>query len=63
MIVQFREGEREIPDYLAALMASFETYRFTYEEALAKVNSELVNDLFRKEMNRVTQDHFKKDRR
>ena len=44
MKVEFRDGYREVPDYLAQLMGSFDTWQMTYEEAVAKTNWKLAAD-------------------
>lgn len=59
MKLQFRDGEREVLDYLADLMAGFETYRMTYDEAVAKANADAVNTKVQKAMDKIIQDHFK----
>lgn len=33
--LEFRDGKRWVPGYLANMMADLETYRYTYDEAVA----------------------------
>ena len=40
--VEFRDGPREVPDYLVALMADLPTYKMTFKEAVAATNYSLV---------------------
>lgn len=39
---KFRDGKREIPDYMDDLMGSLKTDRMTYDEAVAAMNREMV---------------------
>lgn len=45
MQIEFRDGIREIPDHLAALMKGLPTYALTYEEARHKANWKMVADI------------------
>jgi hypothetical protein len=47
--VEFRDGKREVPDYLAELMHGIETHRLTYDEAVEQANEQLT----RTHLNRV----------
>lgn len=58
-IVEFRDGEREIPDHLADLMSDLETYRMTFEEAKKEADFRLVRDYLNKQQARVISDHFR----
>lgn len=46
--VEFRTGIREVPDHLAALMRSLETWRMTYEEAVQNSNWKMAADVANK---------------
>jgi len=39
--VEFRTGKREIPDYMADLMAGIPTHKMTYDQAVAAMNRKL----------------------
>ena len=58
--VEFRDGMRLVPDYLAAIMGRLETHRMTYEEALDAANRQIEAD----HLNQVETDfvaaHFRK---
>lgn len=60
--VDFRDGPRAIPVYLARLMAGLETYAITYDEAVRIVNSKVAADQANKMMNRVIREHFRQFR-
>lgn len=58
---EFRDGKREIPDYLADVLREYEskTYQITYEEAMDLANRKMERDVIEKRMNAVINQHFK----
>lgn len=59
MELEFRDGRRVVPEYLANLMGGIETHRYTYEQAVQLVNSGMVNGAFDKKRADMIQRHFK----
>ena len=57
--VEFRGGKRIIPEHLAILMSTFETYKMTFDEAVAKANQKLLSDHLAEAQNRLVTDHLK----
>jgi len=57
--VIFRDGPREVIDYLADMMSTIETYRMTYEEALSIVNNSFMNDHLKQAQTKLITEHFK----
>lgn len=57
--IQFRDGARTVPEYLADLMAGLDTIRYTYDEAVARVNNRLSADHANRAVDRILQNHFK----
>jgi hypothetical protein len=57
--VEFRDGKRWIPAYLADMMATFKTHTMTYEEAVEKANWKLAADYTNAAADRVIQGHFR----
>lgn len=57
--VEFRDGVRLVPEYLAAIMGRLETHRMTYAEAVTAANRQMEAD----HLNKVEADfiaaHFK----
>ena len=51
--MEFRDGKRSVPDYLALMLGRFETHRLTFDEALALANRALEADLQNGEMDRI----------
>lgn len=62
MKVEFREGEREIADYLGNLMASLKTHTMSYEEAVLAVNKKLLSDHVNAAQQKSINAHFKEFR-
>lgn len=56
--LQFRDGRRSVPPHLAALMSSLDTQRFTYAEAVSRVNNRLATDHVGFAVSRIISDHF-----
>lgn len=59
-LVEFRDGVREVPDHLADLMAAFDTYKMTFEEARAKADQRLVSDLLNKTQQQLISTHLRR---
>lgn len=56
--VQFRDGARELPEHLAELMAAIDTYKLTYDDAVAEANRKLMSDHLDKTLRKVVSQHF-----
>lgn len=56
--VEFRDGFREIPDYLADMMAGLETHTMTMDEAIAEANRKLERDQVAAAQNELLKAHF-----
>lgn len=63
MRVMFRDGEREVPDYVGTLLVGIDTFKLTYEQALRVMDAEIVNDHLRRQQARIVNDHFRTLRR
>ncbi len=59
--VELRDGWREVPDHVAALLAPHadQLYRLTYEEAIALVNNELVRSRANAEFDKIVGAHLR----
>lgn len=60
--LEFRDGFREVPDHLAALMTGIETFRLTYREALEKANNRQLADYLNKQQDVILRRHFEEKR-
>lgn len=58
MKLLFRDGEHEIPDHLAALMSGMDTAYMTVEEAIAKVNQEMLSRHIDPIVDKMIADHL-----
>jgi hypothetical protein len=59
---KFRDGKREIPDYMHDLMQGLQTHKMTYEEALVAMNRKQVSDFTGRAVDRLVSDHFARNR-
>lgn len=57
--LEFRDGKREVPDHLLSLLQQIETFKMTYEEALAKADQLRQSQFLNDEMRKVIAGHFK----
>jgi hypothetical protein len=53
----FRDGKRTVPPHLAEMMAGIDTVRYTYSEAIDRVNNRLVADLANAQIDRIISSH------
>lgn len=60
--VEFRDGVRIVPHHVAAILSSIETYKYTYEEAIALANSGMVRSALRQIERKTIDSHFRKNR-
>ena len=58
MKVEFRDGEREIPDHLAEMMFGIETYRLTVDEAIREANKKMLDRHVSTVMDKIVDDHM-----
>lgn len=57
--IEFRDGKRLVPEYISALLSGIETYRFTYEEAIARANQKVESDFVNAQQDRILAAHFR----
>ena len=60
---KFRDGKREIPDYMHDMMQGLQTHKMTYEEALAAMNQKALKDHLNTTVDRVISRHFAENSR
>lgn len=56
--VEFRDETREIPDYMADLMAGIETWKITYDEAVVLMNRRLEQRQLTQAHDEILRSHF-----
>lgn len=57
--VEFRDGKRLVPTYLAVQMQGIETHRLTYEQAIDAANRKALSDNLNAQQDRVLAAHFR----
>lgn len=57
--VEFRDGTRTIPEYLAKLMSGLDTSTLTYEQAVRKANDANVRDYLNRHQQAAIAEHFR----
>lgn len=60
--LEFRDGRRVVPEYLATLMGSFDTSEYTYDQAIDMVNRGFVGEAVSKAQGRAIKQHFEQAR-
>ena len=56
--LEFRDGPRFVPDHVEQLMKGIETYRMSYDEAIAVANRRLLSDHVDRAVTKIKRDHF-----
>ena len=57
--LEFRDGKRWVPKYLALTMGDLETYRYTYAEACKAANTAAVQWHVDNKLDQIISNHFK----
>jgi phage terminase Nu1 subunit (DNA packaging protein) len=57
--LEFRDGKRDVPDYLVVMMYGIETHRLTYDQAVDAANKKAESDLLNAQQDKVLAAHFK----
>jgi len=60
--VEFRDGKRMVPPYIGSLLSGIETYRLTYDEAIAVANKKIESDFINAQQDKILAAHFKEPR-
>lgn len=58
--VRFRDGERELPDYLVIRLQGIDTRRMTHDEAMAAANKREFADYVNGEQRRAVREHMER---
>ncbi len=57
--LEFRDGNREVPEHVELILKGIETYRMTYDEAIAAANRRLASDHVEQAFGKIKADHFR----
>ncbi len=58
--IEFRDGERDVPDHVAMLLRGLETHTMTYEQAIRKSETKLVSDRLNAAQQSAVAQHFRR---
>jgi hypothetical protein len=56
--LEFRDGRHEVTDSVAEYLEQFETYQFTYKEAMRKMNDRFLTDRLDKAQRNAVNEHL-----
>lgn len=59
--LEFRDGERDVPPHLAAMMKGIRTWEMTFSEAKAKAEMQMTRQLLDSAQADLIRKHFKTD--
>lgn len=57
--VEFRDGYRDVPEHVGALLKGIETSRYTYDEAMGAANRRMESDFIERGVTRIRSEHFR----
>lgn len=55
----FRDGARDVPDHVEALLKGIDTYKLNFDDAIAAANRKLMNEYLGKSVDKMINDHFR----
>ena len=61
--IQFRDEKRLVPEYVAAMLVGIETELYTYDEAMAIANQQMLGGHLNRTFDRFVGDHMREVRR
>lgn len=59
-LIEFRDGERDVVDHVAVMMAGMKTWEYTYEQALHLAEQKLLTDRLKVAQDALVREHFRK---
>lgn len=59
--LEFRDGERDVPEHIALLMKGLRTWEMTYEEAVDRANQNQTRQALDAAQRELIRQHFKND--
>jgi len=60
--LEFRDGKREVPEYLEPLLRRLETHKLRYEEAVLAANELMLRDYINAQHDQIVAAHFRGSR-
>lgn len=59
--VEFRDGEKDVPDHVATLMKGLRTWELTYDQAMDLAHQNLARQALDSVQRSMIRQHFKKN--
>ena len=59
--LEFRDGDRDVPDHLAILMKGLRTWEMTFDEARERANTQQLRQALEDAQRSLIRQHFKTD--
>lgn len=56
--LEFRDGERDIPDHLAAMMKGIRTWEMTFDEAKVRAETQMTRNFIETAQRDLLRKHF-----
>lgn len=60
--VEFRDGERDVPDHVAVMLQGIETHTKTYQQAIRASEQKLLTDRLNQAQASLVADHLQRRR-
>lgn len=57
--IEFRDGEHDVPDHVAVMLAGMETWTMTYEQAIRASENKLLSDRLNEAQRSLVANHLK----
>lgn len=57
-MIEFRDGVRLVPEYLAAMLSGIDTFGLTYDQAVALANEGALNQQLGRVRQNMIREHF-----
>jgi len=57
--IEFRDGKRQVPEYLGVLMSGLQTHRMTFDEAVSLANKRMEADHINAKRDEILAAHFR----
>ena len=61
--LEFRDGERDVLDHVAALLKGVRTWELTYDQAVQQAHTQLLRDKLENAQRDLVRQHFVRQRR
>lgn len=60
--LEFRDGDKEVPDHVAVLLKAVDTHKLTYDQAIAYSQKSLLKERLNQSQRNLIAEHFREYR-